>query len=100
MCKPCPRTGVSYVPGLNRSEAIHLSPCGGVDCFASLAMTLELPARRALHGRLSLGVRDPQVQACARFVGVDRELAPLEQRLHAAIAEFLRRDTAVKFGGE
>ena len=34
------------------------------------------------------------------IVSVDRELAALEQRLHAAIAEFLRRHAAVQFGRE
>src|SRR5262245_32662267 len=58
-----------------------------------------LPRRRALHGRLSLGVRDPQFHAGVGLVGVDRELRPFEQRLHAAIAELLRRRVAVKFCG-
>src|SRR6185369_10129087 len=58
------------------------------------------PDRRALHRRLSLGVCDPQLHAGAGLVGVDRELAALEQRLHAAIAEFLRRRVAVKLCSE
>ncbi len=50
-----------------------------------------LPHRRALHRRLALGRCDPQLHAGLGLVGVDAELAALEQRLYAAIAEFLRR---------
>src|SRR5882757_5832742 len=71
-----------------------------MDCFASLAMTsakMNSPIRGALHGGLALGVGNPQLHAVIAGVGVDREFAALEQWLHAAIAEFLRRLAAMKF---
>src|ERR1700740_534274 len=64
-----------------------------LDCFAPLAMTgaKALPRRRALHCGLPRIIRGPQLHGRAVVVGVDRELAAFEQRLHAAVAEFLRR---------
>src|SRR5437660_2965015 len=73
--------------------------CATLDCFASLAMTVS-PRRRSLHGRLARGVCGPQFHAGGGVVGVDGELAAFEQRLHAAIAEFLRRLTVVQLGCE
>src|SRR3954468_14777619 len=55
------------------------------------AAGVALPGRSALHRRLTLGVCDPHFHAGVGFVGVDREFPALEQRLHPAIAEFLRR---------
>src|ERR1700722_18495133 len=70
-----------------------------MDCFASLAMTV-LPRRGRLHGRLSRRIRGPQLQAITGFVGIDAELAACEQRLHAAIAEFLWCGAAMEPRGE
>src|SRR5436190_19553668 len=57
----------------------------------------RLPRRHTLHGRLPLGIRDPHVHAAAAIVaGIHRELAAFEQRLQAAIDEFLGRRAAVK----
>src|SRR6188472_2540561 len=57
------------------------------------------PRRRPLHGRLPLGVCRPHLHAAAAvIIGVDRELAALEQRLQAAIDECLRRLAAVQLG--
>src|SRR5437588_4208915 len=74
---------------------------------SSPAMTTNIPPprsgsprRRALHGRLALGIRGPQLHAAADIVGVDGELGAFEQRLQAAIGKLLRRLAAVKFGGE
>src|SRR6478609_5575068 len=74
---------------------------GGIlDCFATLAMTRGgssvSPHRRALHGRLPLRVRGPQLHAISGLVGVDGELRALEQRLEAAIGKLLRRLAAVQ----
>src|SRR5258708_32059948 len=81
------------------SEAKQSSLFVALDCFASLAMTV-LPSRGALHGRLPFRVRDPQLHAARRFIGVDGEFAAFEQRLHAAIAEFLWRLAVMQLGGE
>src|SRR5262249_18413589 len=60
-----------------------------------------LPDSCALHGRLTFSVRGPYLQAATAIViGIDRELASLEQRLHTTIDEFLRRLAAVKFRRE
>src|ERR1700743_3418849 len=80
------------------SEAIHAAASGAMDCFASLAMTMNSPHRRALHRRLALGVGDPQLHAGVGLVGVDAELAAFEQRLQAAIARLLRRLAAMQLG--
>src|SRR5438874_2634849 len=49
----------------------------------------QSPRCHALHGRLSFRIRGPDLHApTAIIVGIDRELAALEQRLHAAIDEF------------
>src|SRR5215472_7101170 len=58
----------------------------------------DLPRRPSLHGRLTGGVCRPQIQPGAIFIGVDGELSSLEKRLHAAIAELLRRRAAVQLG--
>src|SRR5882757_11127929 len=60
----------------------------------------RLPARRALHGRLPVRIRGPQLDAAVLVGRVDRELAALEQRLHAAVDELLRRLSAAQLGGE
>src|SRR5216683_5216802 len=75
------------------------SPFATLDCFASLAMTVS-PRCRSLHGGLACGVRGPQLHAGGGVVGVDGELAAFEQRLHAAIAECLRRLAVVQLGCE
>src|SRR6202790_1524403 len=67
-----------------------------MDCFASLAMTGS-PRRGALHGGLTGRIRGPQFHADAGIIGVDAELRAFEQGLQAAIAESLRRRSAVKF---
>src|SRR5262249_23281100 len=60
-----------------------------------------LPRRGALHGGLAFRIRGPHLHAAAGIViGIDRELAAFEQRLHAAIDEFLRRLAAVQFRRE
>src|SRR5882757_10726047 len=81
------------------SEAKQSSLFVALDCFVSLAMTV-LPSRGALHGRPAFGVGDPQLHAARRFIGVDGEFAAFEQRLHAAIAEFLWRLAVMQLGGE
>src|SRR6202041_1469212 len=121
------RNGSSVEPGLpntlrmpnarNRSKVACLTVRGVVGVFLrskveSLAVAtaftsprkrgegaLLLPRRRALHGRLSFRIRRPCFHAVRRLVGIDRELAAFEQRLHSAIGEFLRHDAA-QFGGE
>src|SRR5262249_4743245 len=60
-----------------------------------------LPDGRALHRRLPIGIRGPHLHAAGAIViGIDRELATLEQRLHAAVGEFLRRLAAMQFCSE
>src|SRR5262249_35397537 len=60
-----------------------------------------LPDSCALHGLLAFRIRGPYLQAATAIViGIDRELAALEQRLHAAVDEFPRRLAAVKFRRE
>src|SRR6202171_4381549 len=54
------------------------------------------PRGSALHRGLTGRIRRPQVHAGAGVVGVDAELAAFEQRLHAAIAELLRRRAAME----
>src|SRR4051794_11665354 len=54
------------------------------------------PRRRTLHRRLAFRIRGPQFHALIVVAGIDGELAAFEQRLQAAIAEFLRRHAAVQ----
>src|SRR2546425_12437183 len=50
---PCVARMRSYIHRhCERSEAIHLSPCRGMDCFAALAMT-GCPQSRAMISRSS-----------------------------------------------
>src|SRR4029434_2446410 len=60
-----------------------------------------LPDGSALHGRLSFRIRGPHLHAAGVIViGIDREFAALEQWLHAAIDELLRRLAAMQFCSE
>src|SRR5712675_2810762 len=61
------------------------------------AMKEGSPRRGALHRRLAFRIRRPQLHAGIGIVGVDGKLAAFEQRLHPAIAEFLRRRAATEF---
>src|ERR1700737_4577067 len=61
------------------------------DCAATLS-----PNGGGLHRRLTCRIRRPQLHAGAGIVGIDAELAAFEQRLHPAIAEFLRRRAAMQ----
>src|SRR5262249_11982493 len=69
-----------------------------LDCFAALAMTGKefSPRRVALHGGLAGGICGPQLQPRAVVAGIDRKFGAFEQRLHAAVGEFLRRRAAVQ----
>src|SRR5271167_4387259 len=58
------------------------------------------PRRGALHGRLACRIRGPQFHASRGFVGVDAELAALEQWLQSPVNKFFRRGAAMEFGGE
>ena len=50
-----------YQRHCERSEAIHLSTCGAMDCFAALAMTLRGPQRTGSPILLAAG---PEVVFC------------------------------------
>src|SRR3981081_283540 len=58
------------------------------------------PRRGTLHRRLTSRIRGPKLHAGAGLVGIDAELAAFEQRLHAAIAEFLWRSAAMQLRRE
>src|SRR5712671_1526191 len=58
------------------------------------------PRRGTLHRRLTSRIRGPKLHAGAGLVGIDAELAAFEQRLHAAIAEFLWRSAAMQLPRE
>src|ERR1700738_1952337 len=63
------------------------------------AATLS-PNGGGLHRRLTGRIGCPQLHAGAGIVGIDAELAAFEQRLHPAIAEFLRRRAATQLRSE
>src|SRR5215475_8775365 len=92
---------VSFACLRDTREPQCLIPSFRVRAGARPGMTVDmLPRGVAFHRGLALGIRGPQLQAAGIVVGVDREFGALEQRLHAAVAQLLRRLAVVQLGGE